>query len=120
MLAQSEVEEQTGVAAKLSQVAAAKGVTLPTAPDSSTRSMVAKMQRMTAGADFDRNYVRESGVKGHEKLEKTMSSVMSRAADPDMKALASATMPVIRTHLQVSRSVVDKMSGNNGAAHPTT
>lgn len=115
LLAQSEVEEQTGVAAKLTQMAAAKGVTLPTAPDSKTRSMVAKMQRMSAGRDFDRTYVRESGVKGHERLERTMSTVMSRAADPDMKALAAATMPVIRTHLQVSRSVVDGLSRNNRA-----
>lgn len=112
ILAQSEVEEQTAVSAKLQEIASAKGMTLPTAPDSKTRSMVSKMQGMTAGADFDRTYVRESGVNGHVKLQQTMSKVQANAADPSMKALASATMPVIQTHLNVSRSVVAKMSGN--------
>ena len=69
VLAQSEVEEQTGVSAKLKEIAGENGVTLPSAPDSKTQKMVAKMQAM-AGAEFDRFYVLESGVKGHEKLEK--------------------------------------------------
>jgi putative membrane protein len=111
ILAQSEVEEQTAVSAKLQEIASAKGVTLPTAPNSKTQSMVRKMQGMS-GTELDRNYVRESGVKGHERLQKTMSKVQSNATDASLKALATATMPVIQTHLQVSRQALDKMSGN--------
>jgi putative membrane protein len=115
ILAQSEVEEQTGLAAKLQEIASAKGVTLPTAPDSKTRSMVAKMQNMAAGMNFDRNYVKESGVKGHEKLDKTMSKVQSKATDPALKGLASAALPLVRTHLEVSRAVVSKMSDSGNS-----
>lgn len=110
ILAQSEVEEQTGVSAKLSEIASAKGMPMPMAMNSKVQSMVAKMQGMS-GADFDRFYVRESGVKGHEKLEKTMTKVQSKASDPAMTNLAAATMPVIRMHQQVSRAVLNKMSG---------
>lgn len=111
-LAQAEVDEQTGLSAKLSEIAAAKNVTLPSSPDSKTQAMVSKMQNMTAGADFDRNYVKESGVKGHEKLDKVMNDVESKATDSTLKSLAAAAHPLVRTHLQVSRAVLAKMTGN--------
>jgi putative membrane protein len=121
ILAQSEIEEQTAVSAKLREIASAKGATLPAAPDSKTQSMVRKMQGMS-GAELDRNYVKESGVKGHEQLQKTMSKVQSNGTDASLKALATATMPVIQTHMQVSRQVLDKMSGkgNNGSGNTNT
>lgn len=114
LLAQSEVEEQTGLSAKLKEIAAAKNVTLPSAPDAKIQAMVAKMQSMS-GADYDRNYVRESGVKGHEKLDKTMSKVESKGSDDALKSLAAAAHPLVRTHLQVSRDVVAKMSGGGSS-----
>lgn len=110
MLAEAEVAEQTGLKAKLTEIASAKNITLPSAPDAKTQRMIAKMQAMS-GTDFDRAYVRESGVKGHQLLDKTMSKVETRAADPSLKALASAAHPLVRTHLQVSRDELSQMSG---------
>lgn len=114
MLAQSEVEEQTGVSAKLKEIAAAKGVTLPSAPDSKTRSLINKMNNMS-GNELDVFYIRESGVKGHEKLNSTMTKVQSKAKDASMKSLASATLPVIKMHMAVSRAEVAKKSGKNNS-----
>jgi putative membrane protein len=112
ILAQSEVEEQTGLGNKLKEIAAAKNITLPSAPDAKTQAMVTKMQSLS-GADFDKTYVKESGVKNHEKLDKTMGKVESKATDPALKGVAQAAHPLVRTHLQVSREVLAKMSGNN-------
>ena len=112
LLAQSEVEEQTGVSAKLKELAAAKGITLPSAPDSKTQAMIDKMNGMS-GTELDVFYIRESGVKGHEKLEKTMNKVQSSATDENLKSLAAATLPVIRMHMEVSRAEVSKKSGKN-------
>lgn len=114
LLAQAEVEEQTGLAAKLKEIAAAKGMTMPATPDAKTQRMVAKMQGMS-GAEFDRAYVRESGVKGHQLLDKTMSKVETRAADPSLKSLASAAHPLVRTHLQVSTDELAQMNGRSGS-----
>lgn len=111
ILAQSEVEEQTALGNKLREIAAAKNVTLPTAPDSKTQAMVAKMRERAAGTDFDKMYVRDSGVKGHEKLDKTMSKVETKATDPALRGVAQAAHPLVRTHLQVSRDVLAKMNG---------
>lgn len=114
MLAEAEVAEQTGLKAKLTEIAAAKNITLPSAPDAKTRRMVAKMQGMS-GVNFDRAYVNESGVKGHQLLDKTMSKVETRATDPSLKALAAAAHPLVRTHLQVSRDELAQMSGKGGS-----
>ena len=113
LLAQAEVAEQEGLSAKLREIASAKGMTMPMTPDAKTQRMVAKMQGMS-GAEFDRAYLRESGVKGHQMLDKTMTRVEQRAADPSLKALAAAAHPLVRTHLQVSRDEVSQMSGRRG------
>lgn len=100
--AQAEVEEQTGLAAKLKEIAAAKGATLPEAPDDKTKKAVEKLNAKS-GADFDLDYLQHSGVDGHEKLEKTMSKVVSQAADATLKTVASTALPLIKTHLQAAR-----------------
>ena len=110
-LAQAEVQEQTGLSAKLQEIATAKGVSLPSAPDAQTQAMVTKMQGMS-GAEFDKMYVQESGVNGHQKLDQVMSSVESSASDVNLKSLAKAAHPLVKTHLKVSKEIMSKMSGN--------
>jgi putative membrane protein len=120
-LAQSEVEEQTGLSAKLKEIAEAKGITLPATPDAQTQALLAKMKDMS-GAELDRFYVQESGVKGHEQLDQVMSKVKSGAKDAGLKSLAAAAHPLVKTHLTVSRAMLTKMpagssteaAGNSG------
>ncbi len=120
-LAESEVEEQTGLSAKLKEIAQAKGITLPATPDAATQALLTKMKGMS-GAALDRFYVQESGVNGHEKLDKVMSSVKSGAKDAGLKSLAAAAHPLVKTHLTVSRAMLAKMpagssteaAGNSG------
>lgn len=109
-LAQAEVEEQTGLSAKLKEIAQAKGITLPSAPDAETQTNLTKMQSMS-GMSFDRTYVAESGVKGHEKLDAVMSKVKSSASDANLKSVAQAAHPLVKNHLKVSRDIMTKMSG---------
>lgn len=111
-LAQAEVDEQTGLSAKLKEIAQAKGITLPSAPDAETQTNIAKMQAMS-GMSFDRAYVAESGVKGHEKLDAVMSKVKSNASDGNLKSVAQAAHPLVKTYLKVSREILSKMSGGS-------
>lgn len=104
-LAQAEVDEQTGLAAKLKEIASAKGATLPTGPDAPAKTLLGKFDQ-TSGEAFDRLYVTECGVKGHEKLDKVMSKVESSASDNDLKQLAKAAHPLVKTHLTVSRQIM--------------
>lgn len=107
-LAQAEVDEQTGLSAKLQEIATAKGITLPTTPDAETQATLTKLQSMT-GMSFDRMYVTESGVKGHEKLDKVMSTVHSSASDASLKGVAKAAHPLVKAHLKVAREIMGKM-----------
>lgn len=108
ILAQSEVEEQTTLSAKLKEIAAAKGISLPADPDAETNALANQVQNLSA-TDVNLFYIRESGIKGHEMLKETMSTVKGDANDDNMKALAKATLPVIKTHLKVSKQVEDKL-----------
>lgn len=108
-LAQSEVDEQTGLSRKLSEIAGAKGVTLPSEPAAGTAAIVQQIDKKS-GADLDAYYVRTSGVEGHKKLEATMTLVSKTAKDPALKEIAAATLPLIRTHMKVSKNIVAGMS----------
>lgn len=117
LLAASEVEEQTGVSAKLKEIADAKGVTLPEGPDSEAQALVSQAQNLS-GAELDAFYINQSGIKGHELLQATMNTVNSSAKDATLKKLATATLPVIKTHLSVSREVKGMMGATgNGTTN---
>jgi putative membrane protein len=110
LLAQAEVDEQTGLSAKLKEIATAKKVTLPADPDPKTQEMVTMLKGKT-GAEFDRAYVEQSGVKGHQALNATMEKVESKAKDAALKALAAAALPLIKVHLAASRDEMSELGG---------
>jgi putative membrane protein len=117
-LAQAEVDEQTALGAKLREIAAAKGVTLPAEPNPKAASLISKMEGKS-GMELDTYYIKESGVKGHEKLEKTMTKVQANAEDPTLRSLAGAALPLVQTHLRVSRESLAKMSGTGNGNRST-
>jgi putative membrane protein len=119
LLAQSEVEEQTGVSAKIMEIAKAKGMVLNTEPTAAAAQMIERMQGPDA-RNIDRFYTRESGVDGHEKLLKTGEKIMREAQDPALKALADATAPVIKMHMQVSQGVLSQMGRGNANGNGKT
>jgi len=99
-LAQAEVEEQTGISEKLQEIAAAKGISLPTLADPQTEELLAGL----AGADdADTYYITTSGVQGHQKLMNTMTMVQQQAEDQALLELANAALPVIQAHLQAAQ-----------------
>ncbi len=108
LLATSEVEEQTGLSAKLKEIATAKGVTLPEGPDADAQALVSTAQGLD-GASLDSFYINQSGVKGHQLLLKTMTTVSGTAKDATLKKISIATLPVIKTHLAVSKAEQSKM-----------
>jgi putative membrane protein len=102
MIASAEVEEQTIVGAKVKEIARAGNVVLPGDPDEDVNEAVAELKKKT-GLELDKHYLKESGIKGHEKLKDTMEKVQSKAESQVLKDLANTTLPIIKTHLQVSK-----------------
>ena len=106
--AQKMIDDHTAANAELMQIASAKNLTLPTAPDAKHRAMMARMEKLS-GEAFDREYVMMAGHKDHQKMEKLFRDESARGRDADLKAFATKTLPVVRQHLQLARELHDKM-----------
>lgn len=83
------------------RLAKAKSIGLPTQPDKDHARETAQLEKLS-GAEFDRKYI-DATVKGHEKDVKTFERMAKNAKDPDVKAFAGKTLPVLVGHLQMAR-----------------
>ena len=108
--AQKMIDDHTMAGDELRRLASMKGVTLPAQPDAKHMSMMAKMQRLS-GTEFDMMYVKEAGVKAHEKMEKLYMKESMSGTDMDAKAFAAKTLPAVRMHLQMARDMMTSMKG---------
>lgn len=65
------------------------------------------------GADFDKEYMRQM-MKDHTADVKEFRKAADNAKDPDVKAWASKTLPVLEQHLQQARDIAQKLGVNAG------
>lgn len=111
--AQQMVDEHTRTNQELMQLAASKGVTLPTMMDAKLQSMLTRMGAMS-GAAFDRAYLHEAGVKEHRNAAKLFERHSMRGRDADLTAFASRVLPAIRSHLSMAESMERASRGGGG------
>ena len=89
------------------KIANARGVELPAAPPRALRRDIEKLGKRN-GAEFDREYVREVGIKAHEKDIKLFQKASKDVKDAELKAFVDKTLPTLQEHLAAaheSRSV---------------
>jgi putative membrane protein len=98
----AEVAEQTGLAAKLKEIASAKGIEMPSS-DPKAEAMAAKLNKLS-GDKLDAMYVQQGGVKGHEALKATAAQITSEATDMSLKEVATAATPLVLVHLKVAKA----------------
>jgi len=96
--AQQMIDDHTKALNDVQQLAQAKGVTLPTEPDSKHKKMADKLGKMSGDA-FNRSYMAQAGVSDHKKVHSMLQKTESRAKDPDVKALAAKMRPTVEQHL---------------------
>ena len=108
--AQKMIDDHTMAGDELKRLASMKGVALPAQPDAKHMAMMAKMGKLS-GMGFDMMYVKEAGVKAHEKMEKLYMKESMSGMDMDAKAFASKTLPTVRMHLQMARDMMMSMKG---------
>lgn len=96
--AQQMIDDHTKALNDVQQLAQAKGVTLPTEPDSKHKKMADKLGKMSGDA-FNRTYMAQAGVSDHKKVHSMLQKTESRAKDPDLKALAAKMRPTVEQHL---------------------
>lgn len=106
------VDHHTAANNELVKIANAKGVELPAAPKRALRRDIEKLGKKS-GAEFDRDYVREVGLKAHEKDIKLFEKASKDVKDAELKAFVDKTLPTLREHLAAAQKL--PQSGKNAA-----
>ena len=93
---------------KLQALAQQKGVTLPSALPAKQQKTVDKLAK---AKDFDKNFIHEQGLEDHRKDIKDFEKASKNAKDPDVKAFAANTLPVLQKHLQRAQELSKSVKG---------
>jgi len=107
------VDHHTAANNELTKLANAKGVELPAAPPRSMRQDIEKLGKKS-GSDFDRDFVRDVGVKAHEKDVKLFEKASKDLKDPELKAFAAKTLPTLQQHLAQAQKMAQATGKGGG------
>jgi putative membrane protein len=105
---QHMVDDHSKANQDLTQVASAKGLSLPAALDARHQAEVQKLSALS-GDKFDQEYV-SMMIKDHRKDTAEFQKESTGGADADIKSFAARTLPVVRDHLQMIQRIHDKMA----------
>jgi putative membrane protein len=116
------VDEHTAANNELVQMANSKKVELPAAPPRGKRNEIEKLGKLS-GNDFDQRFVREVGIKDHEKDIRKFEKASENAKDPELKAWIDKTLPHLREHLAQAQKMPQagrdaSAMGNRAAPRP--
>ena len=107
------VDQHTAANNELVKIANARGVELPAAPGRGLRRDIEKLGNKN-GEEFDRDFVRDVGIKAHEKDIKMFQKASKDVKDPELKAFVAQTLPHLQEHLAAAEKL--PQSGRNAAA----
>jgi putative membrane protein len=107
------VDHHSAANNELTQLANMKGIELPPAPPRGLRKDIEKLGKKN-GADFDKDFVRQVGIKAHEKDIKLFEKASKDLKDPQLKAFADKTLPTLREHLAQAQKL--PQSGKDASA----
>jgi len=93
---------------KLMAMAAVKKLTLPSQPGANEQKMLAELAKKS-GDDFDKAYVNMM-IEDHKNDVNDFTTASTKIQDPDIKAYAKKTLPVLQKHLDAINAIHDSMS----------
>jgi putative membrane protein len=118
------VDEHQQANDELVKLANSKNVELPAAPPRGKRSAIEKLGKKS-GADFDKTYISEVGIKDHKTDIKKFEKASKEVKDPQLKAWVDKTLPHLREHLAMAEKIhggnanaAASMGNTSGAAKP--
>jgi putative membrane protein len=108
-LAQKVVDDHTAANNELKDLAASKKVTLPTDVSAKQKAMYDKLNGLS-GDQFDMEFIKTM-VKDHESAVSLFQKQADTGKDAEVKAFAAKTLPTLQGHLEMAKSLNDKMKG---------
>lgn len=103
------VTDHTANNQELQSLAKQKGVTLPAALPRKEQKKIDKMQK---AKDFDKTFVDVQGLSDHKHDIQEFEKASRNAKDPDVKAYAAKTLPVLQKHLQRAQELEQSMKSS--------
>lgn len=97
-IANMMIADHTAANQQLAAIAAARGITAPTLPDSARQGTLEIMQRMT-GPAFDHAYLMQQ-IADHRVAITLFETEAAISADPALRAFAQNALPILQRHLQ--------------------
>jgi len=103
-LAARVVNDRTNASSDLAQLAAVRGIALPTRLP---RDLEARLRRLSqaSGATFDREYLRQVGIAADENSIRRLEDAGDAGRDPQLKAWIDRILPMLRQHLSEARKL---------------
>jgi putative membrane protein len=105
------VSDHSKATDELAQIAAKKGVTLPTALDKEHQDTLDKLAKL-GGPKLDKEYASDM-VEDHEEDVKEFRDAVKSVSDPDLRAWAAKTLPVLESHLAAAKDIKTKTKGTS-------
>ena len=102
--AEKLVDQHTQANDELIKLANAKRVELSAAPPRDKRRDIEKLGKKQ-GQEFDTEFVREVGIKAHEKNIKAFEKASKDTKDPELKAFIDKTLPTLKEHLAMAQKL---------------
>jgi putative membrane protein len=106
---QRMVDDHSRANAELKQVASRKNVTLPAELDSRHRDLLDRLGKLS-GSEFDRAYMDEM-LEDHTKDVSEFERASTQAQDADVKGFAGKTLPTLREHLEMAKTIQGRVAG---------
>jgi putative membrane protein len=101
--AQKMIDDHTENNQQLVKLADSKNVTPPMEPDAVQQKMERGLEAVS-GQTFDRTYI-TGQIRAHEAMLKLFRGEAAHGRDPDLRAFAAQTVPVIREHLSLAEEL---------------
>lgn len=98
---------------ELASLSRTKGLEPPTTPDQAHQRLAKRLQGLK-GAEFDKVYVREVGRKDHDQAIKLFRAQAKSGQDPELKAFAEKTLPVLQDHRRMAGELSADKGGSGG------
>lgn len=115
--AQQMIRDHTQANNELMRIAQQKGVMPPTTPGPRYEAAMMRLREMS-GASFDRAYLNEGGVNGHLESEAVYRRQAALGQDPDLRAFAAKTLPIVQGHLQMGQAMTGGSSARGSSTMP--
>jgi putative membrane protein len=109
---QQMVTDHTSANEKLAAIASQKGAAVSAEPMTPDRNAAARIQNLS-GAEFDKAFS-ERMVMDHKKVIAMFEKEAKSGKDPDIKAFATQTLPVLQHHLEMAK----QLPGAGGGGSP--